>query len=77
MGNHWFARWNWSLRVNELGFVTKGTCYIWRFHKWKNEKIDDLLAKKFKELWNVVIWFDMKNETDIVLPYSKFYENVK
>lgn len=45
--------------------------------KWKNAKNDLQLANKFKELWNVVIWFDIKNYIDAIMPYDLFYNSVK
>ncbi len=43
--------------------------------KWKNEKKDEELANKFKELWNIIIWFDIKNK-DAILPYYLFNSSV-
>lgn len=45
--------------------------------KWKDEKKDIELSKKFSELWNIVIWFDIKNYIEAVMPYEIFKDSVR
>lgn len=45
--------------------------------KWKDFQKDLLLSNKFKELWNILIWFDTKNYIEAVMPYELFYKAVK
>lgn len=40
--------------------------------KWKDEKKDKEFAEKIKELWNVVLWFDIKNQKEAIMPYKTF-----
>lgn len=45
--------------------------------KWKNKFYDDQLEKKFKEAWNIVIWFDVKNWVEAIMPHEPFKNAVK
>lgn len=45
--------------------------------KGKDPQKDLLLAEKFKELGNVLVWFDIKNNHDAIMPYDMFYKSVK
>lgn len=45
--------------------------------RWKDIKQDLSFAKKIKELWNVVLWFDIQNQLNVIMPYKLFYEWTK
>jgi len=45
--------------------------------KWKDSETDIKLANKFSELWNIVIWMDIKDDKQVVFPYDLFKKSVK
>lgn len=45
--------------------------------KWTDSTEDRDLVDKFKELWNIIIWLDIKNWNDGILPYWPFYNVIE
>lgn len=72
-------RWDYVPFLNNL--KSSAPAVIWFdilfLDKWKDEKKDIDLAQKFSELWNVIIWFDIRGYTQAVMPYELFYNSVK
>lgn len=75
----WFPldRWDYVPFLDNLKEAQ--TAVIWIdilfVDKWKDEEKDKSLSQKFRELWNIVLGFDIKNSKDIIMPY--FLESIK
>lgn len=40
--------------------------------KWNDANIDKNFADEIKKYWNIVLWFDIKNDKNAIMPYNIF-----
>ncbi len=77
----WFPidRWDYVPFLDNLKKASPAVIWfdILFLDKWKDEKKDEKLSQKFNELWKVVIWSDVKNYIESVLPYKLFLDSVE
>lgn len=78
--NLWFPIDRWDF-VKFLDNISSSSPSVIAFDilfedKWKNKDIDLLLASKFKQLWNIIIWFDIKKNDIALMPYDIFLKSV-